>query len=125
MRTDAPEYFATTKAKLLLLVGAFLSPIMFLVHELVNYIFVPWACNAAGKLPIYLMSAFSLVVCGIGVWVSWRLWRDAGREMTWELGGSIGRSRFIAFTSVLFSSLFFLATLATSVPNWIMDACHP
>ncbi len=125
MRPDAMQYFSTTKAKLILFGSVMLAPIMFLTHELVNYIFVPWACSAAGKVPIYLMTAGSLVLAALGAWTAYRSWRDAGGGLTFELGGVIGRTRFIGFVGTLFGGLFFLAIIATSVPNWIMDACHP
>jgi hypothetical protein len=132
MRADAEQYFGSTRGKLAILVGAFLAPLMFLTHELVTYIFVPWACSAAGKLPIYLMTAFSLVVAALGAWTAYRIWRDAGGTFSarvellqWELGGVIGRTRFAGFVGFLFSLLFFMAILATAIPNWIMNACHP
>ncbi len=125
MRADAEQYFSTGKAKIHLLIAAFLAPVMFLVHELVTYIFVPWDCSAAGKTPTYLFTAGSLVLAALGAWVGWRSWRGAGGTLSFELGGPIGRTRFVGFVSALFSALFFLAIIATSVPNWIMDACHP
>ncbi|MCL4403118.1 MAG: hypothetical protein M1436_10740 [Acidobacteria bacterium] len=90
-----------------------------------NYIFVNWACNAAGMLPVYLLTAGALIVAALGTWTSWRNWKSAGAEQTFELGGPIGRSRFIAFVGMMFSGLFFIGILAMAVPTWIMDACHP
>jgi hypothetical protein len=129
MRPDAEQYFSTNKAKLILFGSVMIGPLVFLSEELVTYIFVPWACSAAGKTPLYLMNYLSLVLVALGGWNAYRSWRDAGRgtggALSFELGGVIGRTRFIGFVGMLFSGLFFLAIVATSIPNWIMSACHP
>ena len=125
MRRDAETYFSSTRGKMALLAGVFIAPLMFLTDQLVTYTFVPWACSVAGMIPLYTMAAGSMLVAAAGFWISRRNWNWAGKTFSFELGGPIGRSRFVSFVGMLFSGLFFVAILAMAVPDWIMNACHP
>jgi hypothetical protein len=124
MRTDADVYYASSRGVLDVLIGVFLAPVMFLVNLVVTYVFVDWSCRSAGPLPIHLMNLGCLLLAIYGAVKSYRNWSAAGREWPHQMGGVIGRTRFLGLIGTFFSAYFAIAIIAQGIPALLIGPCR-
>ena len=90
---------------------------------MVNYALVPYACWRELTILVHLASLATLLLALGAAAVSLRSWRSAGSSFELELGGPIGRSRFMALLGVVLSVYFALVILGQWVPNLLLSPC--
>jgi hypothetical protein len=74
-------------------------------------------------LYLHALSVLTLALALAGGWVAWREWKRAGAEYPGEEGGTIPRSRFMAFLGMLGSALFSLTILAQWTASFFLNPC--
>jgi nicotinamide riboside transporter PnuC len=103
--------------------GLLAGPLVWLMQLQAAYVLVGWACKSNSQLLLYLVTLVALLlVAGAGL-LSWRCWKQTGRDWPNEAGGVVPRSRFMAVLGVLTSALFFVLILAQGIPNFIFTPC--
>lgn len=123
-RAEAERDFAEGHGVLSLWAGVLMGPVVWLALLEVNFVLVPWACAAGANWPMYVTTFSALASVAGGAALSFRDWRDAGREWPEESEGVIPRSRFLAAGGLLLNVFFLLAIVAHALPNLILGACQ-
>jgi hypothetical protein len=103
--------------------GVLIAPAAYFLQLGVAYALVPWVCAGGSQLALHMVTLAALALCAYGGFIAWRNWERVGREYPRDSGDTVSRSRFMAFSGVVLSALFFVAIIAQEIPTWIVDAC--
>ncbi len=104
--------------------GLLAGPVAWVIHLFASYLLVPVSCDHATKLPLYLVTLLTAAVsAAAGVWAL-ASWRQSGVGDATQIGGTGGRSGFLALVGVLISGLFTVLIMAEGVPNLFLNPCH-
>ena len=100
------------------------GPVAWSVQLAASFALVNWACAADRRWVLHLLMLGGVLVAAAGAALGWRLRRGAGEQET--LGPDLGatRSRFLGLGGAGISALFLLATVATSIPHFIIGPCR-
>lgn len=109
---------------LILWISILTGPIIWLISFQANFALVPWACIFQGKLALYLVTVFALLVCAASAITAWREWRAVGRELDFEGSGALPRTRMMALSGIVLSVSFSLVILAQAIPEVILRECQ-
>jgi hypothetical protein len=90
------------------------APFLWLCQLLINYVFVPWACNHGTGLPIHLVSWAVIIVAAV---LAVRALRQ------WQRINAPARARFMAMLGLLMSTLFVLAMLTQEIAACVYSPC--
>src|SRR5690606_9176544 len=103
---------------------AFLAGILAWKLQLMTiYALVPFACWRDLGLLIHLASLASVLLALGGARVGWGIWKRSGEAADTELGGPVGRSRFLGLTAVALNAFFALVVLGQWIPNLFLSPC--
>ena len=100
------------------------APVLFLCHQLVCYMLVPWVCMTGKRPVLYLVSAGFLVATIIGGLLAWREFRHAGSGLPGsKTDPPLGRSQMLSVLGMMSSGLFSLAIVAQAIASFMVDPC--
>ena len=102
----------------------FLAPAVFFLQFQTNYLLVQWACARGGEGWLHFVSAVSIGLAHIGVWMGWRLWQRAGGEAPGQGTPPESRVRLIAIVGGVISALFVLLMAAQWLPVFVLSPCQ-
>ena len=102
----------------------FLAPAVFFLQFQTNYLLVQWACARGGEGWLHFVSAVSIGLALIGVWMGWRLWQRAGGEAPGQGTPPESRVRLIAIVGGVISALFVLLMAAQWLPVFVLSPCQ-
>ena len=105
-------------------IGILAGPLVWLMSFLANFALVPWACIWQAKLALYFVSVLALAACAAAGLLAWREWTELGREADPKGPDALARSRIMAFSGVMLSSLCCLIVVAQAIPELILGACQ-
>lgn len=106
-----------------LLYGFVIGALAWKLQLMTNYSLVPFACWRELSILIHLASLSTLLLTLSGAWVSWNSWRQTGEGFETELGGEMGRSRFLALAGLALNGFFALLILGQWLPNLLLSPC--
>lgn len=89
-----------------------------------SFAFAPWACSLTSQPVLYAIPLMALLVTAVSAALSWKDWRQLGREFPGEAGGAIAGSRAMASGGVLLNGLFVLVILAQLIVPVVLGACE-
>jgi TctA family transporter len=120
-----PERLATSKltgwSALRLWAGWALGPAGWALHETGTYAIVPSVCVSGAEWRLHTMLAASLLLAGLGAWLSWAWLRRV------RAGGlpeeKAARSRFILLVGLGLSLASIVGILVGSIASWFIDPC--
>jgi hypothetical protein len=104
--------------------GILAGPFAFLSNLQINYMLVDLVCLEGSQIVLHAVALTCLLMTVIGAWLSWRLWHATGPDFPNDLGGSLARSRFLAFWGILSNSFFFFVVLAQWIPIFVLSPCQ-
>jgi hypothetical protein len=104
--------------------GILASPFVWLLSFEAKFALAPWACIFQAKLALYIVSLAALIISAASGLLAWRQWKDLGAEWPGEQGGVLARSRVMAISGVLLSTMFCLVIIAQAIPELILEACQ-
>jgi hypothetical protein len=104
--------------------GLLIAPFAFLLNLQVSYMLVPFVCATGRGLWLHIAAGGSLILAALGLLISWRNWKKAGREWQSAAGSITARSRFLSVMGLLMSGIFCLAILAQWIANFIIGPCQ-
>jgi hypothetical protein len=103
--------------------GLGLGPLAWAVNLQVNYAVSALGCTTGWLVVMHLVTVAALAAAGTGAWISWKNWQAAGDGPEHD-GTRRGRSRFLAWSGLLFSGYFGLAILAQWIPTFVIEPCR-
>jgi hypothetical protein len=121
----AERYFVQRRGLLALWAGLLMPPLAWLLHLLIGYPLVPWACASGRQFMLHVVTAAAFLLAVGGGLTAWRSWQRSGRGWPNDAGGVLSRSRFMAVSGLLSSAVFGLVILAQGMPSFILHACEP
>lgn len=120
----AEERFTQPRGVARLWYGMLAGAAAWKLQLVVNYAVVPYACWHRVEALNHLASLATFVLALSGAWVAWGSWKETGGG--WDaddLGGPVGRSRFMALGGMALGALFALLILGQWVPNLFLSPC--
>jgi hypothetical protein len=117
------EAFIAPTGGLRLWYGTLIGAFAWKLQLVVNYAVVPYACwhraEWINHVASFAMGALALTGC----WVSWRSWQRTGGGWETDVGGPVGRARFMALCGIALSALFAFHILGQWIPNLFLSPC--
>lgn len=98
------------------------GPVWWGTHLGGTYWLVPRACAWGTDLPLHLLTAAMVLLCG-RAWLSGVQLLRGARLADPAVDRTAQRDVFIGWTGILLSILFGVVTLYEGVPSWFLDAC--
>lgn len=124
MQQGAEKHFKQPGGITLLWVGLFAGPVAWALDQQIKYMWLTYICSTAGVVMLHVVTLMTLLLAGLGAYLSWRSWRRAGRELPDGSGGIIPRTRFMAAMGVALSALFALIIIAQWIPAFFFNPCE-
>jgi hypothetical protein len=119
----AEQRFSEPSGLIALWFGVLAGPAAWKLQLVLNYTLVPYACWQDMAFLNHVASLVTFLLSLLGGWVSWRSWEATGRGFDLELGGPVGRSRFMAISGLIFSVYFAIVILGQWIPNLLLSPC--
>ncbi len=104
--------------------GILAGPIVWLISFEALFALNPWACIFQTKLALFIVSIVAFALSAAAGLLAWRQWSELGREADPRGGDSISRSRIMAFSGVILSTLTCLIIIAQAIPELVLEACQ-
>jgi len=117
------ERFTQTRGVARLWYGVLIGAAAWKLQLVVNYALVPYACWHRVEIVNHGASLATFLLALTGAWVAWGSWKETGEDFDTELGGPVGRSRFMALGGMALSALFALLILGQWIPNLFLSPC--
>lgn len=121
--SETEERFQEPRGLAALWYGLLAGAVAWKLQLVVNYAVVPYACWNRVEFLNHAASFATLALALSGCWVAWRTWRRMGTSDDLEMGGVVGRSRFMAVGGLALSGMFALLILGQWLPNLMLSAC--
>ena len=121
--SDAEERFHEPRGLAALWYGLLIGAVAWKLQLVVNYAVVPYACWNRVEFVNHAASFAMLALALSGCWVAWGSWKKTGEGTDMEMGGVVGRSRFMALGGMALSGLFALMILGQWIPNLVLSPC--
>jgi hypothetical protein len=103
--------------------GVLAGPLTWLWTELIGYAMVRWSCAEHTRLVLHIVVLAALIIVVVAGLTAWRRWRAAGSEWRDEMGGPVGRTRFMAMGGMALSTIFALLILAQGFTTVVILPC--
>ncbi len=134
-----PPGHVRTVSRLPLLIGFFVGPIAWSLHEIVSEFVVADACSSGNggfsnfmllgvsgwRLVLLLVTGFfALLALGADL-VAYRAWKGSrvGTRLTGAAGGAAGRSGWMSMAGILMSSIFLIGIIIAGIPIFWLSGC--
>jgi hypothetical protein len=121
--TAAEDRLSEPRALARLWFGLLGGAVAWKLQLVVNYAVVPYACWHRVEILNHAASLATFLLALGAVWVAWGSWKALGEEWGTEMGGPIGRSRFMALSGLALSAMFALMILGQWIPNLLLSPC--
>jgi Co/Zn/Cd efflux system component len=121
--SEAEERFTEPRGQAALWYGLLIGAVAWKLQLVVNYTVVPYACWNRVEFLNHAASFAMLALALSGCWVAWGSWKKAGESRDMEMGGVLGRSRFMAAAGLGLNALFALMILGQWLPNLMLSPC--
>ncbi len=119
-----PKQFTRQSARFALWLGPTIGPLAWLIDLQVSFAADRAACEGHSSMLLHVVSITTLLIALLGVWLTWKGWRQAGNEWPGEEEGIIPRSRFLAFIGFGTNLMFVAAIIAQAVPKLMLNPCQ-
>lgn len=106
-----------------LMYGLLIGAVAWKLQLMINYSLVPFACWRDLGVLIHLASLTMTLLALSGAWIAWGSWKRMGEGWEMELGGPLGRSRFMALSGIALSGFFALLIVGQWIPNLLLSPC--
>lgn len=121
-RADAA--FSRGAGLLSLWAGLMAGPVAWVLHELVGFALVPWACGTDRAYVLHVVTASALALAIVGGLVAFHKWRETGEGWPEDAPGAVARARFMAVGGMLLSAMFVLVIVAQESASWFLGPCQ-
>lgn len=104
--------------------GVLTGPIAWTAHLVISFLLVPYSCFIGSVIWLHVttvITAAPTVAAGI---VSYWAWKKAGVGEETDVGGTVGRSVFMAISGMYLSALFLLIILAEGMGPFFINPCQ-
>lgn len=123
MRTPRERELAGSKAMLTQWTGVLAGPLAWLMQLSTNYALVEHVCSTGNEFLLHGISGVAVLATAAGAWLAWGVWKRTGSSWPGEEGGTIGRSRFMAASGLVFSAFFAVLILGQTIPTLMLGPC--
>jgi hypothetical protein len=123
---ERDEKLTSRSEAMWLCVGVFTGPVIWALQMQIGYMLVRGACASDSNLALHIVTVVALILVAGGAFISWRNWRQAGRQQPGgKAGGPCARSNFMAVLGLSTSAMFFIAILAQGIASFVLHPCQP
>jgi hypothetical protein len=112
------------KRDTLLWIAIFAGPVIWMISFAARFSLTPWVCSKQWKPGLYLITILAVVIAVGSAGLAWAEWKQLGEEWPGQQGTSLARSRMMAISGVLLSSLSALLILSQGLADIVLGACE-
>jgi hypothetical protein len=106
-------------------IGVLAPPVAWALQMGVNYALVPMLCEARhGATAVHLTSLVALLLALVGLWLTWRHWRQSGGGWAAPDDSPAQRTRFIALMGLMLGVLLLATMLMQGLPSLWVPPCE-